>query len=226
MKPSVLPGFLLVALLSCGVACAAEDFSPAERAIFMTKQLANVKPPATLRYRFFKRGTLETAFEDDVTLKLTARTDRTCCDAKADFLSGPRRLALPEVEALEGNPIVLYFLERDIREMSRLTKGQAAYFRKRIRMSIYQGAQIREITLPYAGKTVAARQITVAPYGDDPLRVRFENLATKRYVFTLADDVPGGIYALSAGVAGGAADAPLIDEELVLEGGSPPPRQP
>ncbi len=205
---------------------AADDFSPAERALFMSKHLANVKPPATLRYAYAKRGSMEPGFEDEVKVQLKSRPDKSCCLAAAEFLSGARRLSLPEVEAADGNPVVLYFLERDIREMNRLTKGQAAYFRKRIRMAVYQGAEIRELTLPYAGKTVAARQIAIAPYVDDPLRVRFENLAGKRYVFTLSDAVPGGVYAMSSSVAGAAGAPPLLEDELVIDGAVAPPRQP
>src|SRR5512134_2965810 len=200
--------------LPCATAVAAEDYSRAERAIFMSNHLANVRPPATLQYRYVRGGSLEPGFDDRVTLRLTARADRTCCTASADFLSGTRRLALPEVEAAEGNPVLLYFLERDIREMSRHTKGQAAYFRKRIRMAIYQAAEMRELTLPYRGKSVAARQFTVAPYVDDPLRERFAKLAGKRYIFTLSDAVPGGIYAVATRVEAVDGGTPLWTEEM------------
>lgn len=212
------------ALFAPAPAAAAEDYSPAERALFMSPQLANVKPPATLRYRFEKTGSLESGFQDEVVMRLKAGPDRKCCTADVDFLTGPHKLTLPEVEALEGNPVVLYFLERDIREMNRLTKGQAAYFRKRIRMAVYQGARIDEMALPYGGKTVAARQIVVSPYTEDPLRNRFERLAGKRYRFTLSEGVPGGVYAMSAEVDGPTPETPLLLETLVLEGASVPPR--
>jgi hypothetical protein len=215
------------ALLACALAwpclpaLGAEDYSRAERAIFMTNHLANVKPPATLRYRYVKGGTMETGFEDRVALKLTARADNTCCTANADFLSGARRLALPEVEAAEGNPVLLYFLERDIREMNRLTKGQSAYFRKRIRMAIYQAAEATEVTLPYRGANVSARRFTVTPYADDPLRNRFAKLAGKRYTFTLSDAVPGGVVAIATQVDAEGGGTPLWTEEMTLEGATP-----
>ena len=112
--------------------------------------------------------------------------------------------------------MLLYFLERDIREMSRLTKGQSNYFRKRIRMAIYQGAEMRELTLPYRGKDVAARRFTVTPYLDDPLRERFAKLVGKRYTFTLSEAVPGGVLSVATQVdaEGG---APLWTEEIALQ---------
>ncbi len=209
---------LAVAIVSaCLPAGAAKDYSPAERAIFMSDHLANVSPPSTLHYRYVKGGSMEPGFEDRVTLELTARADRTCCAAHAEFLSGARRLALPDVEAAVGNPVLLYFLERDIREMSRLTRGQQNYFRKRIRMAIYQAAEMRESKLPYRGKHVAARQFTIAPYVDDPLRERFAKLAGKRYTFTLSDAVPGGVVAVATHVDAEGGAPPLWTEEMTLQ---------
>jgi hypothetical protein len=212
-----------------GLACstlgaAAQDFSEAERALFVTRHLADLRPPATLRYLFTQRGTLEENFDDSVTLELAARADGQCCAASAQFLSGPRRIALPEVEAAEGNPVLLYFLERDIREMSRRTKGQANYFRKRIRMAVFQGARARGVQAEYRGAAVAAREFTVTPYADDPLRARFDNLADKQYVFILSQAVPGQVLALRSQVdAKPAGAAPLLIETLTLEGAVAPP---
>ena len=73
----------------------------------------------------------------------------------------------------------------------------------------------------YRGKPVAAREFTIDPYLDDPNRPRFEQLATKRYVFTLSDAVPGGVYrihALVVDAAKGAAAPPLLTEELLIDG--------
>lgn len=212
-----IPLLAALALALAPAAHAAEDFSPAERAIFMTNQLGNLKPPVDLSYRYAKGGSMEPGFEDDVVLHVKPRADRSCCSADTDFLTGERRLALPEVESAEGNPVVLYFLERDIREMQRLTKGQPAYFRKRIRMAIYQGAQVREGTAQYNGKTVRTREITVAPYVDDPLKDRIGRYAGKRYSFVLSDAVPGGVLSIATRVDGETAGAPpLLTEQITL----------
>jgi len=202
---------------------APQEFSEAERALFMAPHLARLRPPTTLHYRYTQSGTLEEGFVDSVALKLAAQSDGRCCAASADFLTGARRLALPEVPAADSNPVLLYFLERDIREMSRRTKGQANYFRKRIRMAIFQGARTHELQIAYRGKNVAARQFTIAPYIDDPLRARFEALAGKQYRFTLSDAVPGTVVSLRGQVDASAAGAePLLVEELLLDGATLP----
>ena len=216
---AALPGALV--LQPVNAAQAAQDFSEAEQALFMRNQLATLKPPLALRYRFKKSGQLEPGFDDTVTITLSKLADGSCCAARAQFFSGPRELKLPEIEAALGNPVLLYFLERDIREMQRLTKGQPNYFRKRIRLAIYGGAQIRNVSVAVLGRDVAAREITVSPYLDDPLRARFEKFATKQYIFTLSDAVPGGVVALRTRIGSAAADADtLLSEVLQFDGTS------
>lgn len=195
------------------------DFSAAERALFMDDQLGALRPPTTLNYRFRKSGSLEPGFDDSVRLRLKARSDGHCCAVTGEFFTGARRLPMPDEQDARGNPVIMYFLERDVREMQRLTKGQSNHFRKRIRMAIFDGATLRDVTLPFRGKLVAGREIVITPYLTDPNRPRFEHLATKRYVFTLSDAVPGGVYAMRTQVDAATATAdPVVLEELLISG--------
>lgn len=214
-------------MLSADLAQAASDFSPAEQALFIDNHLGKLQPPLTLRYVYRKAGTLEDGFDDKVEVILATQADGSCCSASARFLTGAREVRQPEVESVQGNPAILYFLERDVREMQRLTKGQPNHFRKRIRMAIYSGASIRELSLPYRGRPVAVREIRISPYLDDPNRARFEKLAGKQYVFMLSEAVPGKLYGIRAQVNGPSADAPpLIIEEMLVDGAEPARRQP
>jgi hypothetical protein len=234
MNPTVrnFTTFVLIlglVLLLPGVAKAANDFSAAEQALFIDNHLGKLRPPLTLHYGYRKTGTLEAAFDDKVDVMLTAQADGMCCAASARFLTGAREMRQPDVEGAQGNPAILYFLERDIREMQRLTQGKANYFRKRIRMAVYQGASIRDLTMQYRGRPVAVREFSISPYLDDPNRPRFEKLANKQYVFMLSDGVPGGLYAIRTRIDDKSADTPpLIVEEMILDGAEPAPpmRQP
>jgi hypothetical protein len=215
-------GLSLAAALVAGPAAhAADDLSAAEKALFMTHQLGNVKPPATLRYSFRKSGSLEEGFVDKVALALTAQAGGACCKATGQFLSGTRQFTLPEVEGAQGNPVILYFLEYDIREMKRLTKGSQNYFRKRIRMSVFEGATLKPVSLRYRGREVAGQEIAITPYVDDPNRFRYDKLAGKEYRFMLSSAVPGGVYGIRTQIGSGKAS--LITEEMLIEGAEPAP---
>ncbi|WP_431112595.1 hypothetical protein [Variovorax paradoxus] len=220
---------LLCALLGAPPASHAEadkrDFSAAERLLFMTPQLQGLQAPMLLRYTFGKDGSFEEAFTDNVTVALIAKPNGSCCDAKGVFLSGARKLAVPDVPAAEGNPVILYFLEHDVREMKRLTRGSENHFRKRIRMAIYQDAEVRDVSLRYQGRTVKGKEIAFSPFLDDPNRPKYEKFATKTYRFTLSDAVPGGIYGIRTYIPGESAAAqPLVVEELLIDGARAPAR--
>jgi hypothetical protein len=213
---------LALASIAARSADDAKDYSPAERLIFMTDQLANVKPPARLRYSFRKSGALEEAFDDKVEIALAPQADGSCCLGHGEFLSGARQLQLPDVENAKGNPVIVYFLEHDVRDMHRLTKGQDAHFRRMIRMAIYKDAQVRDTSLRYRGRDVPGKEISIEPYTNDAQRDRFEKFARKRYVFLLSDEVPGGVYGIRSAISAQNADAPpLIVEELLIEGAEP-----
>lgn len=207
---------------ACAQQKATQDFSAAEQAIFMADQLANLRPPSTLRYTFHKAGSLEAGFDDAVVLSFSRQADGSCCATQGEFLSGTRQLALPDIENARSNPVILYFLEHDIREMRRLTQGPENYFRKRIRMTVYQGATVAPASMRYQGRTIAGREVWFKPYLDDPNRYRYEKLADKEYRFLLSDAVPGGVLGIRTRIAAAMADAPpLLTEDLMIEGAEP-----
>jgi hypothetical protein len=197
-----------------------QNFSQAEKLLLMSRQLDNVALPGKLRYAFRQSGSVEPAFEDKISISVDRTSaGRKCCKASGDFLSGERKITLPEIEDAEGNPVVLYFLENDIRTMQRLTKGSQNYFRKRIRMALFNDATVRPVRVAYQGKDIDAQEILISPYLDDPNRAKFEKYLGKQYRFILAPAVPGGVYGIQTVVASPQpGQAPLIQQEMLIEG--------
>lgn len=203
------------------------EFSRAEKLVFVEHQLANVKAPASLRYTFVKSGSLEAGFEDEVRIDVK-RKGQGCCSVQGSFLSGARRLMqLPEIDDAQANPVILYFLERDIREMERLTKGKSGYFRKRIRMTMVDEATVRDTRITFEGREIDAQEVSLSPYASDPLRARFEKYAQKRYTFVLASAVPGGVYQVRTALPGALpSDAPVLEEVMTFAGSTADSQQP
>lgn len=200
------------------------DISRAEKLLFMSPQLKDLPSPSRLHYAFLKAGTLEKGFSDTVDVDITDQPDGSRKGA-VRFFSGTRQIRYPDVEHAEGNPVLLFYLEREIREMARLTGGQPNHFRQRIRTALAESAQVKEIDIRYGGQTVTAQQITISPYGADPNRGRFEQLAGKQYVFTLSEKVPGSVYELRGFVpaaSGSPKDEAVLDETLTLKSAGAP----
>jgi hypothetical protein len=220
----------VAATLGCAPALApAEEsnpISPAETMLFMAAHLENVQPPRRLHYAFRKSGTLEPGFSDTVDIDITGAADESR-KATVRFFSGERRIPYPEVEHVQGNPVLLFYLEREIKEMTRLTGGKAYrayYFQRRIRSALADAAQIKDVDIRYNGRTIRARQITISPYESDPNRDHFAGLSTKQYVFTLSDEIPGRIYQLRGYVppaSGSDKDEAVLEETLTFQSAAP-----
>jgi hypothetical protein len=207
---------------------AGDALSEAEQLLFVRAHLSNTASPGVLHYRYANTGSLAPTVEDEVSVRLDPADRDTTRKVHVDYLSGKRALALPDIESASANPVILFFLERDVREMQRLTGGQANYFRKRVRLALADAAQVRAVTIEHQGRTLPAWEISVRPFDDDPLKARFATYADKRYAFTLAEDVPGMVVELRATMADSRAAPPdgsprpaLIDESIRFMGAQP-----
>jgi hypothetical protein len=191
------------------------DASPAERLVFLQPHLANIQPPRILRYAFVQDGAADGRLIDTMTLELMPGGGGACCTVRGNFLTGPRAMTLPEIADARSNPALLYYLEHEVRQLQRQTKGQAAHFRQRIRLALVTGATVTPTTVRWAGREVPAQAVRIAPYLDDPYRKRFEREATKEYTFVLSDLVPGGVYQVQALLPGTQVRETLTLEEPV-----------
>lgn len=192
--------------------------SEAEQLVFMHEHLAAQRQPRVLRYAYVADAAGQPQVTDRAVLTLTNDAAGHCCQVHGDYLSGPMAVNLPDIPQARANPVLLYFLEGEVRLLQRSTSGQAAHFRRRIRQSLADNATVSDSTVPWGGRSVPARTVRITPFVDDPFRARFEDQATTEYSFVLADAVPGGVYAITATVppkAGGAA--PVARRSLTLE---------
>lgn len=206
------------ALCRNAVGATPAEYSEAERRLFVDDQLRGLPRTARLEYAYAKRGTLEEKFDDTATLTVGPPAANGARPVHVDFLTGARHLDLPDIDAATGNPVILYFLERDVREMHRLTRGSINYYRKRIRMALAGSAEVGSVTAEVGGRRVSATEIRLAPYLDDPARSRYERFAEKRYRFTLSDDVPGKVVEMASDLressGSGNGSEPLVAESL------------
>jgi hypothetical protein len=172
------------------------QFSVAETRLFVDDHLRGLPQSATLEYTYTRRGSLEGPIDDTARVMIGPRAAAGGPAVKVDYLSDSRKLELPEIDTAKANPVILYFLEREVREMHRLTGGSISYFRKRIRMALADGGRVEAITATVGPRRIAATAIHIAPYRDDPARSRYERFAEKTYIFTLSDAVPGKVLEL------------------------------
>jgi hypothetical protein len=191
--------------------------SPVEQWLFLDGHLKALKTPATLRYAVDAVGELKPAAHQDIHLALQGPAGKMA----ATLTTPQAEVALPIDGELLYNPIVAYFLDRDIETMEKLTGGKKGYFQRRLRMALARATVIAEVKAVAAGgQSVAAQEVSLQPFLDDPLRARFERFAGKRYRFTLAKATPGQVLRIETVIPGANMDfsKPLLTETLSFEG--------
>ena len=211
------PAALAAAASSSSASAAGDSISEAERLLFTHPHLATVHTPRTLSYAWSAQTAASAGASDRATLALRPRADGSCCSVHGEYLSGAMAVHLPDFDEATANPIVMYFLESEVRRLQRTTTGQSAHFRRQIRMALATTARVADATVHWNGKDVPGHAVLVAPFLDDPYRARFEREATTEYVFLLSDEVPGGVAAMTASIPGASNER----RRLVLEDPQP-----
>lgn len=179
------------------VATPPTDVSTAERRLFVDNHFRGLAGAAAIDYVFERRGSLSPTIDDTATVVVGRADTGGLRSVQIEYLHGPNQVQLPSPERVEGNPVILFFLEREVREMKRLTGGSELYFRKRMRMAFANAAELRPVRRSVEGREVDAIEIHIAPFRDDPMRARYERYADKTYLLTLSDQVPGRVIELS-----------------------------
>ena len=173
---------------------AAEGYSEVNNALFDSPHMQNIKVPGNLNYQYIKSAISEQLEEDKVSVNITNISDTGRTDQAYDFFSGEKKRPYQDRTKLLGNGIFMLFLEWDVHELERQTKGSWRYFQRRIRWAMAAGAVKKEVQISYQGKNINATQYTIQPYADDEKSVRYGSHTNKYYSFTLSDEIPGTIY--------------------------------
>ena len=170
--------------------------STAQIALFETPHLRNVDHPEALQYRFERDGV--GAFTDSIDERIEKIHEDGTKYVGFNFLNGEHHVFFPAVDHFRGNPLLMLFLENDVREMRDQTGIAANYYRNRIRQAFVDRAQVASVTFTLDGKSVSAQRITVQPFADDQRLDRMPEVKGKTYRFVLADQIPGALAELSA----------------------------
>jgi hypothetical protein len=195
--------------------------SPAQIALFATEHLKAITRPVALDYAFEHRGGKSGAFSDKIVEEIRTVHDDGKKDVWIEFLTGERKVDFPPAMGFVGNPLLMYVLEYDVREMNEATGGAQLYFRNRMRNAFMTDSETRPITFPFGGGTETGTEVIVTPFRRDPNLAKFPAFAEKTYRFVLSPAVPGGIYRISTSVPDAGGDAATFEDVMTYQGERP-----
>lgn len=132
---------------------------------------------------------------------------------------GGRTRILGTYDTKAGNPVIMYFLESTLRQMSQISGGNPYYIRNRIKEALLGEAEIEPVTFTFAGQDLAAQRATIRPFATDLARDRMGAFADLSLSVTVAEAIPGWYGRIEARTP---ADLPgAFANELTLAGVEP-----
>lgn len=217
--------FSLITLLTAGSAYAVSGFTEVNNALFDKAHLKNIDEPTKLTYSYNKESFTDDAREDTISVNVTNLRTTGRADTSFEFFTGEHNRPYQARENQQGNSVFMLFLEYDVRQMKEQTGGEWRYFQKRIRWALADGADKKQVEVDYNGEKVKATQYVIQPYINDPKNSRYKIYASKYYIFTLSEAVPGEIYEVRTVVPDGSdwqnGEPVLIDERIRFESAQP-----
>jgi hypothetical protein len=220
------PGVFWAAVLTCVPAALAaqddtgEQYSDAQIALFRTPHLDNVTRPTTLEYDYRHDAAQDDSFVDTVKMTVTEISPDGGKSVTFEYLTGSHARSFQDLTNFRGNPLIMIFLEDDVRRMKEELGGGGVYMRNRIRHAFYDRGQTQPVTFELNGRKISGTQVTIAPFVGDKNRERLGDNEHKTYEFVVSPDVPGGIYRIRSTVPSSSAAAkPLAQDTLTYRGG-------
>ena len=196
------------------------EFADAEVKLWLDNHLQNINSPGRLYYDFVKRGSYEEGFSDSVYLDIVEVNEDGSKNADMEFFSAERQqdVQSDNLVGINGNPVLVVYMQGDVNDMNRLTNGSWRYFQRRIKSAFAEDAKIEPVTFEFDGAQVAGEKISITPYLNDPRRRQFAEFAPKVYEFILSEQVPGKLYQIKTVIPDKSPDKePLIEETLTLQ---------
>ena len=195
--------------------------SLAQILLFETPHLASLRPPVRLDYDFRREEQGKDPVADTIRLEVRASAGQDGKrDVTPDFLTGPRALRYPPALGFGGNPLLVFALDRDVRELGAATGGTPNWFRNRFRHALATAAEVNAVDVEFEGRRLPATVVALTPYAGELRAGRYQE---RRYAFTLAEALPGWFHAIRAELPPAAGDRGAVVESITFAGTVPLP---
>lgn len=217
---SLCLGLLALSAAATATAAAVADTPTAVDILFERKHLSNLSGGEKLVYRFQRAvsdpKSLGEPFSDDVDLTIRKAEDDGRRDVVLQVFHGDRARPTQDLPDMTGNPILVFFLDRAVNNMTQVASGNRNYFKGKFRDALREKAKIEPLQIDFEGKKVDAFKVTVLPYEGDPNALRMLGYEGSKFSFVVSNAVPGQFVEFSAHFESPVPDSPKLDEQLTL----------
>lgn len=210
------------AVFATAALAATEDSKKATAMLFEGKHIADMQVGTELLYNFVSKPsdekTLGKGYSDTITVKVESDAAPGKKNVVVNMFSGERARDPNRLPGMDGNPMLLVFLETALGHFQQLAGGDRTYLKNMFSRRIGDSSTLTPVKLNYKGKEVDGMKVTVTPYADDAARSKMRGYESSVFTIVLSDAVPGQFAQMVSDYKNELKDAPTLVETMTLDG--------
>jgi hypothetical protein len=200
---------------------AGETPKPAD-ILFERPHIALVAAGTVLDYKFVRKPSDEKAlgpgFTDDITVTVESDGAPGKKNVLVKMYSGDRAREPQRITDMDGNPMLIVYLDNAVSHFRQLAGGDGAYLKGMFSRYLANGATIAPVKIMYKGQEVDGYQVTSTPYADDPAKAKMNGYEDAKFTIALSDKIPGYFAQMVSTYTSTDKTAPSLLETTTLDG--------
>ena len=208
--------------LAVGATAAADTAPKAVDLLFETKHITATAPGTELVYKFERKPSNEAmlgpGYTDDIKVKVEGDGAAGKKNVVISMFSGERKRDPNRITDMDGNPILVVYLDNSLGHFQQLTGGDRSYLKNKFSASFDKDAKVEPVKVTYKGEQVDGYRITVSPFAQDPSRAKMRGYEIATFSIVLADKIPGHFARMSAIFSNTQKDTATLEEFTTLDG--------
>lgn len=214
---------VLATLASVPLATAfSADAPKAASILFEVPHIASVAPGTELVYRFERKPSdekkLGLGFSDDIKVKIESDGAPGKKNVLVQIYSGERARDPQRITDMDGNPMVVVYLDNAVAHFQQLAGGDRAYLKNMFSKYIGEAAKVEQVTIDYKGDKLAGYKIVMTPYADDRARAKMRGYEGAQFTISVSEKIPGYLAKMVSNYTNSAKDGPRLEETMTLDG--------
>ncbi|MEQ1652574.1 MAG: hypothetical protein ABL897_08815 [Hyphomicrobium sp.] len=210
--------------IASGVSAAADATPKATDILFEGKHIAGVAPGTELMYKFVRKPTdekiLGKGYSDDISVKV--ESDAATAGKKnvlVQMFTGDRAKDPQRITDMDGNPMLIVFLDTALGHFRQLAGGDPSYLKNRFSSSYAKpDAKVEPVKISYKGAEHEGYRVSVSPFANDASRAKMRGFENAEFSIVLSEKIPGHFALMTANYANTQKGAPSLVETMTLDG--------
>jgi hypothetical protein len=217
-----LSGIAFIGMMVLGMSAANAETPKAHDVLFNRPHIASVEPGTELIYKFVRKPSNEKimgpGYSDDIKVKIESNAADGKKNVLVQVFSGDRARDPQQINGMDGNPMLIVYLDDAVSHFRQIAGGDAAYLKGTFGRYLGNGASIAPATITYKGQQVEGYKVTATPYANDPSKSKMGGFEVTTFTIALSDKIPGYLAQMVSNYTSTDKSAPSVLETTTLEG--------